>query len=172
MDISASLSLLKSLVHVPTNEEAPVVPFHASFPDFLNDSTRCSGKRCPSFLALVPSENHKMLALKCLELMNCSLKYNICGAPEESTMSRRGATNLPHYINNISEALKYSCIYWASHLAEVQAPVDKLVDALLDFLHKHLLHWIECLSVLGELQTGIKSLGSVTTVLSVSGLQN
>jgi len=88
------------------------------------------------------------------------------------TVSRREATNLPHYINNISEALKYSCIYWASHLTEIQAPTLKLVDALLEFLQHHLLHWIECLSVLGELQTGLKSLGNVTTVLSVSSWLN
>ena len=43
-----------------------------------------------------------------------------------------------------------------------------LVDSLRVFLHKHLLHWIECLSVLGKLQTGVKSLGDTATVLSVS----
>jgi hypothetical protein len=32
----------------------------------------------------------------------------------------------------------------------------------------HLLHWIECLSVLGELGTGIKCLQVASTTLSVS----
>ena len=53
---------------------------------------------------------------------------------------------------------------------EAQLPgvqVD-LIDALDTFLHKHLLHWIECLSELGELQTGISSLRNAATALSVS----
>ncbi|KAF8972051.1 hypothetical protein BDZ97DRAFT_1913295 [Flammula alnicola] len=147
-------------------EHAPVAPFHASFPDFITDSTRCSPKSYPSFPALVSSEGHEMLALKCLEHMNRSLKYNICNIPEELTLSRREATNSLDNIGEISEALKYSCLYWASHLAEVQISGSDLVTVLFVFLHTHFLHWIECLSVLGELQTGLKSLESATAVLS------
>jgi hypothetical protein len=169
-DISVSLSRLKSLVHIPSDEQGAVAPFHASFPDFITDPSRCSPTRCPSFPVLVPSESHEMLALKCLECMNRSLKYNICNVPPDSTASRREATNLPHYINNISEAVRYSCVYWASHSAEVNVLAPKLVEALEGFLHKHLLHWIECLSVLSELQTGVKSLQSAASLLSVSGL--
>ncbi|KIM79163.1 hypothetical protein PILCRDRAFT_10586, partial [Piloderma croceum F 1598] len=66
----------------------------------------------------------------------------------------------------ISEALKYSCLYWASHFFEAQLSRVDLIDALDTFLHKHLLHWIECLSALGELRTGIPSLGSAATALS------
>jgi hypothetical protein len=110
-----------------------------------------------------------MLALKCLEHMNCSLKYNICDVPEELTVSRRGTTNSPDNIGKISEALKYSCLYWASHLAEVQVTGNDLVTSLHVFLHEHLLHWIECLSVLSELAMGLKSLRSAATALAVSG---
>jgi hypothetical protein len=169
-DISVSLSRLKSLVHVPSNEQAAVAIFHASFPDFITDPNRCSPKHCPLFPALVPSSCHGMLALKCLECMNRSLRYNLCDVPPESTVSRREATNLPHYIDKISEAVRYSCLYWVSHLGEVEVPAPELVEALEAFLHKHLLHWIECLSILGELRTGVKSLQTVTPILSVSGL--
>ncbi|KAJ7756105.1 hypothetical protein B0H14DRAFT_3166369 [Mycena olivaceomarginata] len=166
MDVSVSLSPLKSLIHVPTHKEAAVTPFHASFPDFITNPTRCSRERCPSFHALVPSEGHAMLALKCLELMNDSLRHNICGVPKELTVSHREATNSPDDIRKIPSALKYSCIYWASHLAELQVSGIKLVTALYIFLHEHLLHWIECLSALGELETGLKSLESATKALS------
>ena len=168
IDAHQCLSLLKSVIHIPTHEEATVTPFHASFPDFLTDPTRCSCTCDPSFSALVASEGHEMLALKCLKEMNCSLKYNICEVPKELTISRRGMTNSPDNSKKISEVLKYSCIYWASHFSEAQLSGDDLIDALDAFLHKHLLHWIECLSELGELQTGIPSLKSVSTALSVS----
>ena len=169
-EIDAHLYLLPltSVIHVPTHEEAAVTPFHASFPDFITDPTRCSRECNQQFCVLVASEGHEMLALKCLEQMNRSLKYNICEVPKESTVSRRGTTNSPDNSGKISEALKYSCLHWASHFFEAQRSRVDLIDALDTFLHKHLLHWIECLSTLGELQTGIPSLGSTATALSVS----
>ena len=170
LDAQLYLSPLKSVIHVPTNEDGAVTPFHASFPDFVTDPTRCLRKRDPPFSVLIASEGHEMLALKCLEQMNRSLKYNICEVPKELTVSRRETTNSPDNSKKISEVLKYSCIYWASHFSEAQLSGDVLIDALDTFLHKHLLHWIECLSELGELQTGITSLRNVSTALSVSFL--
>jgi hypothetical protein len=169
IDAHPYLTSISSVIHVPTQEHSPVAPFHASFPDFVTDPTRCSPKNCPSFPALIPSEGHKMLALKCLEHMNRTLKYNICGIPKERIWSRRETTNSREGSGKISDALKYSCLYWASHLAEVQASGTDLVPTLRHFLHKHLLHWIECLSILGELQTGLKSLESASDALFVSG---
>jgi hypothetical protein len=161
---------LTSVIHIPEHLEAVVAPFHASFPDFITNANRCSPERCHSFRSLVASEGHKLLALKCLKQMNRSLKYNICEIPKEFTVSRRERMNSPENVGKISEALKYSCIYWAAHLAEVKIFDPELTDALCVFLHKHLLHWMECLSTLSELQTGLKSLGSIVNVLLVSYL--
>jgi hypothetical protein len=162
------LSWLTSVIHIPEQPGAVVAPFHASFPDFITNPDRCSPKRCPSFRSLVASEGHELIALKCLKLMNRSLKYNICEIPKGLTLSRRERANSPENVGKFSEALKYSCIYWAAHLAEVKVFDTVLVDSLRIFLHEHLLHWIECLSTLGELQTGLKSLGGIVAVLLVS----
>jgi len=162
------LSPFSSVIHIPDQLGAVVAPFHASFPDFITNPDRCSPQRCPLFPSLVASEGHELIALKCLKQMNQSLKYNICEIPKELTLSRRDRTNSPENVDKICEVLKYSCIYWAAHLAEVKEFDPVLVEALHAFLHKHLLHWIECLSILSELQTGVKSLGSIVTVLSVS----
>ena len=168
IDAHPYLTSISSVIHVPTQEYLPVAPFHASFPDFVTDSTRCSPRNCPSFPALVPSEGHEMLALKCLEHMNRALKYNICDIPKERIWSRKEMTNSQENTNKISDALKYSCLYWASHLAEVQGSSTDIIPTLHQFLCKHLLHWMECLSILGKLQTGLKSLGGVSDALSVS----
>ena len=172
MDASSDLSPLTSVIHIPNAKEATVAPFHASFPDFITSPIRCSPDRFSSgrssFRALGASEGHKLLALKCLTLMNRLLKYNICEIPTELTLSRRGRTNSPENVGKISEALKYSCLHWAAHLAKVGVFDPELVKGLHVFLHEHLLHWIECLSTLGELQTGVKSLGGMVDVLSVS----
>jgi hypothetical protein len=164
------LSPLHSAVHVPDQEEAIVTLFHASFFDFVTDPTRCTPERCSLFQALVASEAHEHLAFKCFAHMNRSLKYNICDVPQELTVSRMERTNSHHDPRKISDALKYACLHWATHLAAVQRghPDTRLLTALHHFLKTHLLHWIECLSVLGELKTGITSLHDAGTALSVS----
>jgi hypothetical protein len=162
------LSWLTSVIHIPDQPGAVVAPFHASFPDFITNPDRCSPRRCPLFRSLVASEGHELIALKCLKLMNRSLKYNICRMPKELTVSRRERANSPENVGKISEALKYSSIYWADHLAEVKDFDTVLIDSLRVFLHEHILHWIECLSILSELQTGVKSLAGIVTVLLVS----
>ena len=68
---------LTSVIHLPTYEVA-VTPFHASFPDFVTDPNCCSCKCDPPFSAPVALEAQEILALKCLDHMNRSLKYNIC----------------------------------------------------------------------------------------------
>ncbi|PPQ94781.1 hypothetical protein CVT25_008374, partial [Psilocybe cyanescens] len=222
MDVSSELSPLTSVIHIPAAKEDAVAPFHASFPDFITNAVRCSPERSPSFCSLVASKGHELLARKCLTLMNRSLKYNICEIQEELTLSRRERTNSLENVGKISEALKYSCLYWASHLAEIEYNIceiqeeltlsrrertnslenvgkisealkysclywashlaeikvsdtelvdplcvyGELIEVLYIFLHEHLLHWVECLSMLGELQTGVRSLGSIATVLS------
>jgi hypothetical protein len=170
-ELRECISRLHSVVHIPDQEEAAVTLFHASFFDFVTDPARCTQERCHSFKALVASEGHEQLALKCLAHMNNSLKYNICAIPMAMTMSRMEATNPPdgiHKASGASGALKYSCLYWASHLASVQPkqPTARVLATLRNFLQTHLLHWIECLSVLGELETGITSL---SVSLSLNG---
>jgi hypothetical protein len=169
-NVHSYLSGLISVIHVPNQPGAVVAPFHASFPDFITNPDRCSPKCCPLFHSLVASEGHQLITLKCLKLMNRSLKYNICDMPKELTVSRRERANSPENVGKISEALKYSCIYWADHLAEVKVFDAKLIGSLRVFLHEHLLHWIECISILNELHTGVKSLGGIVSVLLVSYL--
>ena len=77
-----------------------------------------------------------------------------------------------HESNAIPEALWYSCLHWASHLAQDLAAglaQDGEFRALvLAFVDQHLLHWFECLSVLKELESGIMSLDMAYEAISVS----
>jgi len=60
--------------------------------------------------------------------------------------------------------LTYASRYWARHFAE--SNVDQsLLDRLHDFASVRLLHWIECLSLLNDLDLGISGLGIVINVL-------
>ena len=61
---------------------------------------------------------------------------------------------------------------WAVHLADgfshPLADISLVLKHLCRFSDEHLLHWFECLSVFGELETGLVSLSKADETLSVS----
>ena len=156
------LAPFRSVIHVPTADTSPVTNFHASFPDFIVDPARCQKHH------LDVSEGHQKLAVKCLQWLNQTLKRNICNLDTNMTLSPI------HEPNDIPEALRYSCLHWASHLAHAldgtlaQTAVTELRDLVSEFVNNHLLHWFECLSALGELKSGIKLLDAANEAISVS----
>ena len=103
------LAPFRSVIHVPNADTSPVTYFHASFPDFIIDSTRCQKHH------LDVSEGHQKLAVKCLRWLNQTLKRNTCNLDTNKTLSHS------HEPNAIPEALRYACLYWTSHLAHALA---------------------------------------------------
>jgi hypothetical protein len=91
--------------------------------------------------------------------MNSSLKENICnldGRPPNDSIPKETIST------HVSEGLAYACMYWVSHLTSVREEdiqnandVHKLMD---EFLRDHILHWMECLSLLGQLDVAVRSL--------------
>ena len=161
-DVQVALSTFQSVIHAPDIGHVNI--FHASFREFIGDQERCPDN-------CVDYTGHQMLTIKCLQVLNSSLRRNICDLPEERIGS------LPHEVTNlsvISEALRYSCLYWASHLLEAltgpreDAVPSMMLDQLNTFGDEHLLHWFECLSALGELESGVKSLRKAKEAISVS----
>jgi hypothetical protein len=148
------------VIHVPA--VGPVSIFHASFRDFIVEPSRCEKHSLDIF------DGHRMLAIKCLQCLNQSLKHNICNLDINVKYSPSDAPIA------IPDSLRYSCVYWASHLAHAleRAPthgsLNEVQDLLSVFVDKHLLHWFECLSALRELESGVKSLNKASEVISVS----
>ena len=161
--VEAGLSpFYSSVIHIPSG--GPISIVHASFHRFILDSAHCGDGH---HVAL--GKSHEMLTIKCLQLLNGSLRRNICNLPEDRVGEL--AHEIPD-LSLISEALRYSCLHWASHLADGfshgLADGSLVLENLQTFADEHLLHWFECLSVLGELETGLKSLGKANETLSVS----
>ena len=156
LKVQVALSPFRSVIQIPTADTSPVTIFHASFPDFVIDPSRCEKHH------LDVSEGHQVLAVKCLRGLNQTLKRNI--------------SNLDMMLesNADPEALWYSCLHWASHLAHalagalVQTAVTELRDLVSEFVNDHLLHWFEYLSGERELESGIKSLDTANEAISVS----
>ena len=138
--IWAALSSLHSLIHIPSKGfDLPISTFHASFYDFISSQSSSSNHY------LDPCASHKSLALWCLSLIDreWSNKANV------SYLAERRC-------EEISEYLGYACCSWAFHFTE--ADHSNGSDTLEDFFGRHLLRWMDCLSILGKLEIAMDSL--------------
>ncbi|KAI9069187.1 WD40 repeat-like protein, partial [Trametes sanguinea] len=129
--------------------------------------------RCKSSHFLVkPSIQHSFLALRCLKLMQESLKYNICQIPSEHGYPlNHEISDLPAKIaEHIPPALQYASRYWIRHLGLAEVG-EELLAALEDFCNAHLLHWLEVLSLLGCVNGAVEALQSTQVFLNSIALR-
>jgi hypothetical protein len=131
-----------------------VSTFQPSFRDFLIDPQRCSDER----FVVKPTEHQQALAHRCLQLLNKHLRYDICeirnpgwANDDIQDLSARLATFVP-------EAVRYACVFWPVHLLAGSSLTQSASETLLVFCTDHLSHWLEALSVLGELSSACKNL--------------
>jgi hypothetical protein len=140
-DTLITVQSLSSLLLAVPNE--PVRIFHPSLPDFITDASRCTDPR----FCISPPTYHKRLARSCLSLMNHNLRYNICDL-EDPSVANDDQPNVRNRIHqNISEALDYACRSWTLHLTASAAYGEDLSNELHELCSKHLLHWLEVLSL-------------------------
>lgn len=136
--------------------------FHPSFPDYLLDSTRCGTFSIDDTLA------HQKLADKCLQIMNEGLRKDICDIRDPSLRNDEVADLDDRLAQSVSPQLRYACRFWSSHivLSSSQLPKDVL-DRLDFFCRKHLLHWVEVLSLINEVSILRREVLSLSTRLEV-----
>ena len=159
-----ALAPFRSVIHVPPTADMSLVTiFHASFPEFIVHLSRCEEP-----FRLDQSEGHRMLTVQCLQCLNRSLGNNNC------TLDMNMMVSSSQEPNTVLEALWYSCLHWASHLAQAlvatlaQNSVAEIQALVSTFVDQHLLHWFEYLSTFKELESGIKSLDIAYEVILVS----
>jgi hypothetical protein len=149
----AILPLLSAVLLV--DKAAPVRLFHPSFPDFIADEERCMDRR---FLVTRP-EGHLRLAIQCLEILNTGLREDICDIKNPS-LANSEVTDLDQRLDHVAPSeLRYACNHWHVHLRLAASTSFGLIERLETFCSLHLLHWIELLSLLGDLTavTGLDS---------------
>ena len=69
--------------------------------------------------------------------------------------------------------IRYACVYWIYHLCEVDRKLHDQVglcdNGIIDiFLKKHFLHWLEALSLMGKLSSGVVMIRELENFLAVS----
>ena len=74
-------------------------------------------------------------------------------------------------VEHIGDGLKYACLYWAKHVTvlKLDADVALIVELLHRFLvfDRHLLHWLEVMSILRSMGSAVASLRTVLDWLTV-----
>jgi hypothetical protein len=124
----------------------PVRTFHPSFPEFMTDSGRCGDLR----FFVSASLHHGQLAHRCLAIMNQHLRYDICEIRDPSIANAEVPNLDARLRSHVPEELRYACHCWVFHLPDAST-LNELKKDLHEFVNRHLLHWIELLSLLGSL---------------------
>ncbi|KAF9649810.1 hypothetical protein BDM02DRAFT_1757335 [Thelephora ganbajun] len=164
-EVTYFLTLLQSLLAFDGDSSQLVKPFHKSFPDFITDPSRCTDTR----FWISPKILHLELAMNCLRVMNDGLEWNLLSLPDYALNSE--VKDLETRVNDhISDALRYACRSWHSHLAKTEGDVADVISRLRFFLEEKFLGWLEVVSVLGAVRGAIVGLDQLTAWLQeVSG---
>ncbi|KAK6346360.1 hypothetical protein TWF730_010686 [Orbilia blumenaviensis] len=158
--IDNKLHHLHSVLDIPSDPNLPIRLLHLSFREFLVDP---SGKGSDFWFCVDEKDTHSKIMTKCLDLLPQYLKENICsldypGMPREEVEKVKIDQCIPKHV-------QYACHYWPHHLKH--GNVDKpIIDegVVHEFLRKHFLHWLEILSLIGQMS---ESLSLIDTLHSL-----
>jgi hypothetical protein len=135
---------------------------HLSFTEFL-----CNSDRCPPLFIIDWDSKSQALAASCLHLLN-----NVEDGLETSHARNEDIEDLVTCIEkSIPTHLVYSCRFWAVHLEDavkVQDVHEGLMEAVMELLYKHLLYWLEVMSLIKEVSTTSMMLLSAAYWIRVS----
>jgi hypothetical protein len=167
-DLDAYLSPMCSVLELPHASQADdmIRPLHQSFLDFV----RQQGHVVHPALTMHAHLAHKNIAERCFRQVSKLLHYNIYGIQDSSLFNLEIPDLWTKQKEQISAALRYSCRYGLTHLLEhirVAGSESQVHLGLDTFLTEHLLHWIELLSLTGDLDEAKKPLSELITFTSV-----
>lgn len=156
----AVLNRLRSVLYEDISKGNVIRVCHPSFLDFLEDHNR-SGMYWTS-----TGQLHAAMVETSLNLMQTKLRFNICGL-KTSYVANKDVQDLPQKIkDSIPESLVYSCLYWTTHLTEInRSTVEDLVYEFFRCLK--VVYWVEVLSLVDGLKTGLGALQSVMVFFNV-----
>ena len=160
-DIHDLLSDLHSVLNVPKDRERVVRLLHPSFRDFLLDDQRCWDRQ----FWVNKKEAHKLLAQSCLQLMSKRLKMDFCGLSTPDTLAEEVPT--AKVKECLPGSLQYACLYWVQHLQKSKACLQDS-NQVHEFLQRHLLHWLEALSLMRKSSEGIRMIKALQSLPTVS----
>jgi NACHT domain len=156
---------LHSVLSIPSYRDSPVRLLHLSFRDFLLDPKK--KEKSEFWFWVDETKTHEMIATRCLELMsrrNC-LRENICDLEFPGKLRNEIDRKTLH--DCLPRDVRYACQYWVHHLKESERRIRDQ-DAVHLFLQQHFLHWLEALSLMGDLSKSIALINTLQSLVAVS----
>jgi hypothetical protein len=166
-EVRCRLDSLHSVLRVPNSEDVPVRLLHLSFREFLVDPQK-QGK---SPFWVDEKSTHNKLASRCLELMSrhSGLRQDMCSLVDPGVL--RSEINDGAVASSLPPELQYACRYWTSHLIQSKKHIVD-GDTTYLFLQKHLLHWLEAMSLIRDSSRCFHLLDSLQALAGVRSSQN
>jgi len=161
--IGCILNRLSSVIQTETSDKIIHIS-HLSFTEFICDPLRCEER-----FVIHRDVHNQIMAIACLQIMQTGLRFNICDL-ETSYVRNIDISDLASRIEkSIPTRLSYSCRFFAGHLQTTTIDVQ-LVKMVESFLLAHLLHWMEVMSLIKEVNTASLILMSIRDLIEVSSL--
>jgi archaellum biogenesis ATPase FlaH len=162
------LSGLRSILDVPDDRDLPVCLSHLSFRDFLLNEEKCEKQFWVS-----EQKVHSNLINECLEVMSSALKRDVCNLQKPGCLASEVELSLIKKC--LPEHVEYACRYWIRHLQRCHSPRQSGSELRDDgpvhkFLKEHFLHWLEALSLMGQVSEGVLMVTALQSMLTVSDL--
>ncbi|KAI9766575.1 MAG: hypothetical protein M1839_004873 [Geoglossum umbratile] len=157
--VEVTLDSLRSISDFSDDQDSPIRLLHPSFRDFLLDKQRCSDAQ---FL-IDRKEAHNNLFVNSLEFMSKNLRRDMCNLRLPGTfVTEVEKSKLEEYL---PRDVQYACRYWVYHL---QRGDINLYDncRVHIFLQKHFLHWLETLSLMGNMSDGVVMVRTLESMLA------
>lgn len=159
-DLEMILGQLDSVIQIPDESARPLSIYHSSFRDFLLNMPRHSIEH----FQIDMGDSHQMLGESCLRVLNGSLKKDACGLQKPGALANDVAMDLVDRF--LPKELQYACENWVQHLQKGSVEVQPH-DEVHDFLRKHLLHWLEALSLMKQTSRAVSSMVLLEAMISV-----
>jgi hypothetical protein len=143
VDIEHFIRQLRTVLVSGTDDitDTTIPRLHKSFVEFII-------KDCAGDFRVNMAKSHMEVAIQCLRQLS-GLKRDMCNIEHLARFN----TDIPDLFTKIDEhlsaPLRYACRFWSIHLHQAKSMTDVTVHQLFrDFFFRHLLHWIETMSLL------------------------
>ncbi|KAI9863919.1 MAG: hypothetical protein M1824_005957 [Vezdaea acicularis] len=143
-----------------TVREETVYFIHQSARDFLSAS-----KVSQVFLS-GQGEEHCKITMRSLKAMSNTLRRDICNLRMPGTL----IDELDDVNQGPLNQIRYACCYWVNHLRDARHLPPKQIGIcdsgeVHEFLQKHFLHWLEALSLMGNMSEGVIMVRTLESIL-------
>ena len=160
--LTSSASLIHALGSILWVDDKGIIRvLHASVIDFFTNPSQCTD-RC---FFIDRSKYNCQLAICCFKAMD-DLKQDIC-AVNDPTKFNSEIVDLDERLNqHLPEHLRYACRSWHLHLIDITES-NNVYNQAKGFLFTRLLHWIETMSLLDDIDGVYLALEYTKTWLQV-----